>query len=98
MTTRDRRAAVRFFYHSHRLVRVGEIELSHMDKKHRNPNLVCENIRIYHECEDEIEKSVARITDCHHEACRSMTNSYRQGRIYLSNPHKNNGYIFLVHH
>ena len=26
-------------------------------------------IRIYYECEDGIEKSVARITDWHHEAC-----------------------------
>ena len=32
------------------------------------------NIRIYHECEDGIEKSVPRITDWHHEACRVMTN------------------------
>ena len=31
-------------------------------------------IRICHECESGIEKSVLRITDWHHEACRVMTN------------------------
>ena len=30
------------------------------------------NIRIYHECEDRIEKSVTRITVWHKEACRVM--------------------------
>ena len=69
---------------------VCEKELSHMGKKHGNPDLVCENIRIYHECEDDIKKSVLRITDWHHEANRSITNSDRKGRIYLSNSHKNN--------
>ena len=34
-------------------------------------------IRIYHEFEDGIEKSVMRITDWHHEACRVMTNGDR---------------------
>ena len=29
----------------------------------------CNIIRIYHECEGGIEKSVAGITVCHHEAC-----------------------------
>ena len=32
------------------------------------------NIKTYHECEGEIEKSISRITDWHHEACRVMTN------------------------
>ena len=32
------------------------------------------NIRIYHECEGRIEKSVPRITVWHHEACRVNTN------------------------
>ena len=39
-------------------------------------------IRIYHECEGVIEKSVPRITDWHHEACRVMTNGDREGRIF----------------
>ena len=32
--------------------------------------LVCENIRIHHECVGGIEKSVPRMTDWNHEACR----------------------------
>ena len=40
-------------------------------------------IRIYHECEVGIEKSVPRITDWHHEACRVMTNGDpRDGFFY----------------
>ena len=39
----------------------------------------CYNIRIYHKCEDRIEKSVPRITDWHHEACRVMTNGDPEG-------------------
>ena len=41
-----------------------------------------------------IEKSVPRITDWHHEACRVMTNGDRDGRIFLSHPHTNNGFFF----
>ena len=40
-------------------------------------------LRIYHECEDGIEKSVPRITVWHYLACRVMTNSDHEGRIYL---------------
>ena len=40
------------------------------------------NIRIYHECEGGIEKSVPRITDWHHKACRVMTNGDPEGRIF----------------
>ena len=29
----------------------------------------CRTIRIYHECEDGIEKIVPRVTVWHHEAC-----------------------------
>ena len=36
-------------------------------------------IRIYHEREGRIEKSAPRITDCHHEACRVMTNGDPEG-------------------
>ena len=53
-----------------------------------------ENIRICHECEHGIEKSVLRITDWHHEACRVMTIGDREGRIFLSHPHTNYGIFF----
>ena len=48
-------------------------------------------IRIYRECEGMIEKSVPRIIVWHHEACRVMTNIGPERRIFLSNPHTNNG-------
>ena len=41
-------------------------------------------IRIYHECEDRIEKSVSRITIWHNEACRVMTKGDPEGQIFLS--------------
>ena len=53
-------------------------------------------IRIHHESEGGIEKSVQRITDWHHEACRVMTISDREGRIFLSHTHMNNGFFFLL--
>ena len=53
-------------------------------------------IRIYHECEGRIEKSVPRIAVWHQEICRVMTNSNLEGRIFLSCPHTNNGFIFLL--
>ena len=56
------------------------------------------NIRIYHVCNGGIEKSVPRITDWHHEACRVMTNGDPEGRIFLSHPHTNNGFFFLAQH
>ena len=43
-------------------------------------------IRIHHECEGGIEKSVLRITDWHHGACRVMTNDDHEGHIF-SWPH-----------
>ena len=54
------------------------------------------NIRIHHEREGEIEKSVLRITDWHQEACRVMTNCDREGWIFLSHPNTNNGFFFLL--
>ena len=39
-------------------------------------------IRIYHECEGRIEKSVQRIAVWHHEACRVMTNGDPEGQIF----------------
>ena len=52
-------------------------------------------IRIHHECEGRIEKSVLRIAVWHPEACRVMTNCDPEGRIFLSYPHMN-GLIFLL--
>ena len=53
-------------------------------------------IRIYHECEGRIEKSVLRIAVWHHEACQVMTIGYCEGQIFLSYPHTNNGLFFLL--
>ena len=46
-----------------------------------------QNIRIYHECEGRVEKTVRRIAVWHHEACRVMTNCDPEGQI-----------LFLAHH
>ena len=43
-----------------------------------------------------MEKSVPRITAWHHEACRVMTSSDHEGQIFLSYPHMNNGFFFLL--
>ena len=56
----------------------------------------CGTIRIYHEYERGIEKFGPRITNWHHEACRVMTIGDREGLIFLSNPHTNNGFFFLL--
>ena len=53
-------------------------------------------IRIYHKCGDRIEKSVPRVVVWHHEACRVMTNGDPEGQIFLSYPHTNNGFFFLL--
>ena len=53
-------------------------------------------IRIFHECEDGIVKSIPRITIWHYEACRVMTNVDLEGQILLSHPHLNNGSFFLT--
>ena len=52
-------------------------------------------IRIYHECEGRIEKSVPWITVWYHEACRVMTKVDREGPNFLFYPHTNIGFIFL---
>ena len=54
------------------------------------------NIRINHESEGGIEQSIPRITDWHHEACRVMTNGDHEGWIFLSYPHTNNDFFFLL--
>ena len=53
-------------------------------------------IRIHHECEGRIEKSVPRIAFWHHKACQVMTNGDTEGRIFLSYPYTNNGFFFLL--
>ena len=55
-----------------------------------------QTIKIHHECEGRIEKSVPRFAIWHHEACRVMTNGDPQGRIFLSYPHTNNWFFFLL--
>ena len=54
------------------------------------------NIRIHPACEGGIEKFALRIAVWHHEACRVMTNGDHEGRIFLSHPHTNNGFFFLL--
>ena len=44
--------------------------------------LVSQIIRIYHECEGRIEKSVPTITLWHHKACRVLTNGDPEGWIF----------------
>ena len=39
-------------------------------------------IRMYHESEGGIEKSVPRITDWHHKACGMTTNGDPEGQIF----------------
>ena len=53
-------------------------------------------IRIYNDCEGRIKKSVPRIIVWHHEACRVMTNGDPEVRIFLSYPHTNNGFFFML--
>ena len=53
-------------------------------------------IRIHYDCEGRIEKSVIRIAVWHHEACRVMKNGDPEGQIFLSYPHTNNGFFFLL--
>ena len=49
-----------------------------------------EILRIYHDCEGGIEKSVSRITDWHHETCQVMKIGDHEGRIFLYHPHTYN--------
>ena len=53
-------------------------------------------MRIFHECEGRIEKSVPTIAVWHHKACRVMTNGDLERRIFLSHSHRNNGFFFLL--
>ena len=40
-------------------------------------------IKIYHECEGGIDKSVPRIAVWHHKACQVMTNCDHEGQIFF---------------
>ena len=53
-------------------------------------------IRINHESEDRIEKSIPRTAVWHQEACQVMTNTDPEGQICLFYPHTNNGFFFLL--
>ena len=55
-----------------------------------------EKIDYKNECEGRIEKSTWSIAVRHHEACRVMTNGDPVGLIFLSYPHTNNGFFFLL--
>ena len=52
-------------------------------------------ISIFHGCMVWIEKSVTRVTDRHHEACRVMLNSDLEWRIFLSASYTHDRYFFL---
>ena len=67
-----------------------------MIHSHIDGNFLWQLIRIYHEFEGRIEKSVPRITVWHHKACRVMTNGDPEGRIFLTYPHSHNGFFFLL--
>ena len=52
-------------------------------------------IRIHHDGEGGIEKSIPGIIDWHHKACRVITNSDHEGWIFLSHLYTYNGLFFL---
>ena len=52
-------------------------------------------ISIFYECMVWIEKSITRVTDRHHEACRVMPNSDPEWQIFLSTPYTHDRYFFL---
>ena len=54
---------------------MGEIRIVGPGKTSGYPYLVYKNISIFQVCMVWIEKSVRRVTDRHHEACRVMPNS-----------------------
>ena len=54
---------------------MGEIRFVGTGETRGYPYLECKKISIFHVCMVWIEKSVTRVTDRHHEACRVMPNS-----------------------
>ena len=55
-----------------------------------------ESIIINHDCEGGIEKFDPMITDRYREACRVMKNGDRERRLFLSHPHTNTKFVFLL--
>ena len=53
---------------------MGEIKFVGTGETRGNPYPVCKKISIFHVCMVWIEKSITRVTDQHHEACRVMPN------------------------
>ena len=62
---------------------------------HIYDRLSADIISIFHVCMVRIEKSVTRVTDRHHEACRVMPNSDPEWQIFLSTPYTHERYFFL---
>ena len=71
------------------------ILISYRAKSFRKKQLPIENISIFNGCMVWIEKSVMRVTDWHHEACRVMQNSDPEWQIFLSTPYIHDKYFFL---
>ena len=62
----------------------------------RCQTVILKTIRIFHECEGGIEKSVRRIAIWHQEARQVMTNGDPEGQIFLSYPHTHERFFFLL--
>ena len=58
-------------------------------------SLQCDKISIFHGCMVWIEKSVTRVNDRYHEACRVMPNSDPEWQIFVSTPYTHDRYFFL---
>ena len=43
-----------------------------------------------------LNRSTDERTHRHHKACQVMTNGDSEGQIFLSDPHTNNGFFFLL--
>ena len=59
-----------------------DLDSTRLTEEEEISNIKHYNIRIYHECEGGIEKSVQRITDCHHKAWLLMTIGDPRDRIF----------------
>ena len=60
------------------------------------PEIIKNNIRIYHKCEGRVEKFILMITVWNHQACGVMTNCDHKEWIFLSNPRTNNRIFSLL--
>ena len=66
-----------------------------MNSSTTDPNNI---IRILHECEGGIEKSVPRITDWHHEACQVMKTVITRDGFFYPTLTRIMDSFFLAHH